>query len=126
MDAEEAVRQVLQTHLFWERKLTAALKSGILIEDIRMIREASLCSFGEWLEALPPEQVETPEFTAIVESHLLFHACVADICQKIMSRQLDFAKQLMKTDYPAASLNFTRALDSLLHSTRNNIKVNKI
>ncbi len=126
MDAEEAVRQALQTHLFWERKLTAALKSGILIEDIRMIRDASLCSFGEWLETLPLDQVDTPEFTTIVETHLMFHNCVADICQKIMSRQLDFAKQSMKMDYPAVSLNFTRALDALLHSARNNVRRNKI
>ncbi len=86
--------KMIQSHSRWKFRLKDIIehgKSDLVIADVR---NAHLCSFGQWLDSA--EGRKLPYYKELVELHRDFHDEAASILQIALSAQKEEALEKMK------------------------------
>lgn len=92
---EVNVRNAIETHQAWKRRLEASLRARTPVDDDpRLVARDDACPLGRWLHGHGQEQFgDEPTFAELQARHAAFHACAARIVLLARSGEHDRALQ---------------------------------
>jgi hemerythrin-like metal-binding protein len=86
--------KAIEAHIAWRTRLLIAIHGGER-PDRERASDPKVCALGEWLTKSGDKLGGMPEFSALVESHRVFHAQVGEVVAVIEAGRLEEAQQLM-------------------------------
>lgn len=84
-------------HVCCKECLRQAVETGVCNPPSALIRLATMCEFGKWLDLadLPIEISASPHYTNIRKIHADFHTAAADVMNLVEIGKVEQAKQMM-------------------------------
>ena len=74
-----AITAAISAHSLWKQRLQQAAESGASDFKPENVSKNNLCDFGKWLQSLPPESRNSPNFTEVDTLHAEFHKLAGHI-----------------------------------------------
>ncbi len=89
----------MKTHVCCKDCLRQAMETGVCNPPSTLIRSATMCDFGKWLDCsdLSIEISDSPHYQNIRKIHADFHTAAADVMELVEIGKTDRAKQMMLT-----------------------------
>ena len=108
------------SHHVWKDRLRQAIASQSALDAATMARD-DCCEIGQWLHGQSSLRFrDTPEFSALLGRHRLFHVEAGRVAETINARQFVEARQMMQggTAFASASLAVGLALKAMQNLAR--------
>jgi hypothetical protein len=95
MITRDSIDSAFSSHQQWKKRLADAIANGKSEYYAEVISRDHSCPFGQWLHALPGEDVKSEDYAKVKELHAEFHKTTGEVLKLALNGEREAARKMM-------------------------------